>query len=268
MQSGLTSDDPWADRHLDITTASSTRLLAAGPAFAVTPGIGFEYSNLGYAVVGRVVERETGERLQDLADRLLIGPLGLTRTTWAQPAHDDWARPHRVEDEAAVADDPPIGDGALGPMGGLWSDVEDLVRVMSFFAEAFPARDGDDDGPLRRSSRREQQRVHGVASLSHTEATGEGHDHVPARLEVIGYGLGMQVVHDDRLGVIAGHSGGLPGYGSTCADYRGGAPVPSPWRTARTPRCAFDAADAGGARRPPPGAARRRPHLSARPSGG
>ena len=26
--------------------------------------------------------------------------------------------------------------------------------------------------------------------------------------------MGMQVVHDDRLGVIAGHAGGLPGYGS------------------------------------------------------
>ena len=214
MQSGLTSDDPWADRHLDISTDELDALLAAGPTFAMAPDVGYEYSNLGYAVVGRVVERATGERLQDLADRLLIRPLGLTRTTWTQPAHDDWARPHRVEDGAAVPDEPPIGDGALAPMGGLWSNVEDLVRVMSFFAEGFPARDDADHGPLRRSSRREQQRLVGVASLSRTKATGDGLEHVPARLEVVGYGLGMQVVHDDRLGVIAGHSGGLPGYGS------------------------------------------------------
>ena len=154
-------------------------MLAARPRFAVPPATAFEYSNLGFAVIGRVVERHTGERLQDLVDELLLQPLGLQRTTWLRPRHDDWARPYRVEDDAAVPDDAPLGDGALAPMGGLWSTVEDLARVMAFFDDAFPARDGGDDGPLRRSSRREQQQVQRAAGVARTEATGEGLDHVP-----------------------------------------------------------------------------------------
>jgi CubicO group peptidase (beta-lactamase class C family) len=215
MQSGITSDDPWADRHLDIGPDDFDALVAAGPVFAVPPGTGFEYSNLGFGVIGRVIEQVTGERPQDVVDRLLLRPLGLDRTTWSQPDHDDWARPYRIEDGAAVADDcPPLGDGALAPMGGLWSTVEDLVRLMAWFDGAFPARDDDDDGPLRRASRREQQQVQRAVNVSHAEATGEGLDHVPERIDGGGYGFGLQVIHDHHFGHIVGHSGGLPGYGS------------------------------------------------------
>jgi CubicO group peptidase (beta-lactamase class C family) len=214
MQSGITSDDPWGDRHLDIGTDEFDALLAAGLLFALPTGTGFEYSNLGYGVIGRVIERVTGERPQAIVDRLVIRPLGLDRTTWTQPDHDDWARPYEVVDGQPVADDPPLGDGALAPMGGLWSTVEDVVRVMAFFDDAFPARDGDDDGPLRRASRREQQQVQRAADVVRAEAKDEGVAHVPERIDAIGYGFGIQVIHDHRFGHIAGHSGGLPGYGS------------------------------------------------------
>ena len=214
MQSGITSDDPWGDRHLDISADELDALAAAGPTFAIAPGTGYEYSNLGYGVIGRVVERVTGERPQDVIDRVVIRPLALERTTWTQPDHDDWARPYRVEDGQPVADGPPLGDGALATMGGLWSTIEDVVRVMAYFDDAFPARDGDDDGPLRRASRREQQQVHRAVDVTRSEATGEGLDHVPERIDGGGYGFGMQVIHDQRFGHIAGHSGGLPGYGS------------------------------------------------------
>ena len=213
MQSGLTSDDPWADRHLDITPADLDDVLA-GARFACPPGTAFEYSNLGYGAIGRAVERITGRRLQDLADELVLAPLGLRRTTWVRPADDDWAGPHRVEDDRAVADAVPLGDGALAPMGGLWSTVDDLATVVSWFDDAFPPRDDTDVGPLRRSSRRQQQQVQRANAVSRTGATGEGLDHVPERIDGGGYGFGMQVIHDQRFGHIAGHSGGLPGYGS------------------------------------------------------
>jgi len=85
---------------------------------------------------------------------------------------------------------------------------------MSWLEDAFPARDGADPGPLRRSSRRELQQVHRATALSRGAAGGEGLDHVPERIDGGGYGLGHQVLHDDRFGSIVGHSGGLPGYGS------------------------------------------------------
>ena len=57
-------------------------------------------------------------------------------------------------------------------------------------------RDDPDDGPLRRSSRREMQQVH------------------RGLVEGGGYGYGVQVRFDERLGTVVDHSGGLPGYGS------------------------------------------------------
>lgn len=214
MQSGFTSDDPWADRHLDIDPTEFDQLLAAGPLFAVPTATAFEYSNLGYGVIGRVIARVTGERPQDVIDEVLLRPLGLERTSWIQPDHEDWARPYRVEDDRAVPDGPPLGDGALATMGGLWSTVEDVTRVMAFFDDAFPARDDPDDGPVRRASRREQQQVHRAVDVAHSPESGEGVAYVPERIEGGGYGFGMQVVHDQRFGHIVGHSGGLPGYGS------------------------------------------------------
>ena len=214
MQSGLTSDDPWADRHLDIGTDELDALIAAGPTFAAAPGIGFNYSNLGYGVIGRVVERITGERPQDLTDRLLVGPLALERTSWTQPDHEDWARPHRVEDDRAVADGRPLGDGGLAPMGGLWSTVDDMVRVMGFLDDAFPPAmvttpgrcSGRRGGSFSRSSRPPPSPT--------ARRLAKGSTTHPERVDGGGYGFGLYVIHDQRFGHIVGHSGGLPGYGS------------------------------------------------------
>ena len=111
----------------------------------------------------------------------------MRRTSWTQPVHDDWARP---------PDGAPIGHGAFAGMGGLWSCVEDIATWVAWLDDAFPARDDPDDGPLRRSSRREMQQVH----------RWRGPDG--------GYGFGLGILHDERFGTIVSHSGGLPGYGS------------------------------------------------------
>jgi CubicO group peptidase (beta-lactamase class C family) len=214
MSAGFAGDDPWADRHLDIDPDDLDRLLASGITFAVDPGTRFEYSNLGYGALGRAIERWTGERLQTLAERQLLRPLDLARTTWTRPDDDDWARPYRIEDGVAHLEGDPLADGALAPMGGLWSCIDDLVVWMAWLDDAFPGRDGLDDGPLRRSSRRELQQVHRAARVTRSAPTGEGLDHVPERIDGGGYGFGHQVLHDDRFGTVVGHSGGLPGYGS------------------------------------------------------
>jgi CubicO group peptidase (beta-lactamase class C family) len=178
MDSGLPEDDPWADRHMDMTTAEIESLVADGLRFAVPTGTAFEYSNLGYALLG------------DLADEtvaMFLGPLGLHRTTWTRPDGDDWAPP---------GGDVLVGHGAFAGMGGLWSCVADLATWMAWLEDAFPPRDDPDDGPLRRSSRREMQQVQ----------RSRGADG--------GYGFGLNVSSDERFGTIVHHSGGLPGYGS------------------------------------------------------
>ncbi len=205
MASGMATDDAWADRHLDISPADLDRALDPGVLYAAAPGTTWEYSNLGYGLLGRVVERATGHPVQRWVSERLIEPLGMSSTTWVQPSHDDWARPHVGRDGAALADPmAPLGDGGIAPMGGIWTSVSDLARWVAWFDDAWPPRDEPDHGPLCRSSRREMQQIQryaGIKRLADTDAPS-------------GYGFGLLIRDDPALGTVAGHSGGLPGYGS------------------------------------------------------
>ena len=64
MSAGLATDDPWADRHLDVAPPDLLRWLHDGASFAAAPGTVFEYSNLGYGILGQVVEAAAGMRLR------------------------------------------------------------------------------------------------------------------------------------------------------------------------------------------------------------
>jgi CubicO group peptidase (beta-lactamase class C family) len=214
MAAGMATDDAWADRHIDASDEELDAMVARGATFASAPGTHGEYSNLGYVMLGRVVHRVAQQRTQDFISDNLLRPLGMDRTTWLQPTDDDWARPYELIDDRRVAGAPPLGDGAGAPMSGLWSSISDLARWVAWLSDAFPARDGDDPGPLCRASRREMQQVTRAWPTVRTPAEGEGDAAVPERIDGGGYGLGLYVMHDDRFGHFVHHSGGLPGYGS------------------------------------------------------
>jgi CubicO group peptidase (beta-lactamase class C family) len=214
MAGGLATDDVWADRHVDMTDDGLDELVSRGATFSWAPGSHGEYSNLGFAMLGRLILRVTGRRAQDFIGDNLLRPLAMDRTTWVQPYHDDWARPYVVVDDQRVADIEPLGDGAIAPMGGLWSCVSDLAKWVTWMADAFPPRDDADEGPLCRASRREMQQVQRAWPTVHTMATGEGDEAVPERIDAGGYGYGLFVRHDTRFSHFVYHSGGLPGYGS------------------------------------------------------
>ena len=218
MASGLATDDAWADRHLDDTPAALDTLFRAGGTFAHPPGTTMEYSNYGYAMLGRVIESVTGTTCSAFISEHLLAPLGMTRTVWdparlPREASGDVMVGHRVEDEEVVVDRPaPLGDGGFAPMGGLWSCADDLARWVGSFCDAFPPRDDVDPFPLRRSSRREQQQVHrpyGAPVLRHA---GDGSGVL--RQVGLGYAMGLQRMHHLSMGDVVAHSGGLPGFGS------------------------------------------------------
>ena len=214
MAGGLATDDAWADRHVDISDEALDDLVSNGATFAWAPQTQGEYSNVGFALLGRVIRHVSGQRAQDFITENLLRPLAMDRTTWVQPTHDDWARPFDVKDDKRVPDVAPLGDGAIAPMGGLWSCVADLARWVGWLANAFPSRDDVDSGPLCRASRREMQQVQRSFPTTHTGASGDGDESIPERTDGGGYGFGLFVTHDNRFGHFVAHSGGLPGYGS------------------------------------------------------
>lgn len=210
MAAGLATDDAWADRHLDFTDTQLDDVYARGATFAVMTGTEFEYSNLGYAMLGRLIQRVTGQRPQAVTSERILRPLGLHDTTWTPPPNKPWAPPFRVQDEVNLPEPAPLGDGGLAPMGGLWSSLNDLAAWTHWLGAAFRGDDFDET-VLRRASRRQMQTTQTYRFLDHRAASG------PQGASVTnseGYGFGLCVDHDDRHGLVVHHTGGLPGYGS------------------------------------------------------
>jgi CubicO group peptidase (beta-lactamase class C family) len=57
---GFPEDNPWGDQQLSATDAEMTRMILSGIPFSNSPGVAFEYSNYGFAMLGRIVTRASG----------------------------------------------------------------------------------------------------------------------------------------------------------------------------------------------------------------
>lgn len=208
MSSGLVEDDPWADRLLGQGSDDFSELLAGGIAFDLATATGFEYSNLGYAILGRIASNVAGMPLAKLAQERIFAPLGMEATTFDAPGIPAGraAIGYRLEAGEWVHE-PPLPDGAFGAMGGLATSVEDLARYVAMHLAAWPARDDPEDGPLPRSSLREMATAHTAA---HTFLSGDR----PRDWLLDGYGYGLVAAVHPRDGRVVAHSGGIPGFGS------------------------------------------------------
>lgn len=206
MASGMPEDDNWADRHMDLSASAVDAIFRQGATFAHAPGVAFEYSNLGWVMLGRVITNVAGVPAQEFVNERIVRPLELSSTTWRPPAGPDRMTGYRLLDGTWHEETAPLDDGDFAPMAGLWSTVSDLSRWIAFMLDAYPPRDDPDAGPLSRSSRREMQQVHRGFPSEYEAETG--------RLTAGGYGLGLTAFNDLRFGSMLGHAGGLPGFGS------------------------------------------------------
>ncbi len=217
MSSGLATDDPWADRHLDATDDELDGWVRAGLRFAHPTGTAFEYSNFGYALIGRVVHRITGIRLQDHVRTRFLGPLAMDHTAWSSSelsSEADVAQGMHPTDSIQVPQ-APLADGVIAPMGGLWSSATDLGRWIAFLSSAFTST--AIPGALSSSSRREMQQLARETPVRRTMANDGA-----MRIAEGGYAIGLTSFAHDRLGRVVTHSGGLPGFGSNMRWVPGG----------------------------------------------
>jgi CubicO group peptidase (beta-lactamase class C family) len=212
MMSGLATDDPWGDRQQGLDLAAFWELLHGPLTFAWTPGTRFEYSNLGYGILGRLITNVAGAEYREVVRDRLLGPLGMDATTYLEEEvpPERLAHGYLWQDDGYV-EEPLDPYGALASMGGIFTSVRDLARWVAFFTDAYPPRD-DPDGlfPLSRASRREMQQAHGSWWPSVTLPNPDSNPEVSAG----GYGFGLFVEDDLRWGRIVSHGGGYPGFGS------------------------------------------------------
>lgn len=208
--SGFPEDNPWGDQQLSRTDDELIKMLERGIPFSTSPATGYEYSNLGFAILGRVVANVSGMPYpQYIREKVLI-PLGMTVTTLQAkdvPA-DRLAHGYRRQDGQWLEEEQ-LPDGSFGPMGGMLTSIADLSKWVGFMLDAWPPRDGADTGPLKRSSLREMQQVIRYNGAVATR-TASGAPSLSAG--GYGYGLGVRQFCDYRISI--SHTGGLPGFGS------------------------------------------------------
>jgi CubicO group peptidase (beta-lactamase class C family) len=212
MTAGFPTDDPWGDRQQGLPIDEFDALLAHGISFNWAPGTRFEYSNLGYSILGRVVASASGVPYDEFIRTRLLTPLGMTRTGFAAeefPAADlatgyrrgpnGWQR---------VPFDP---YGAFAPMGGVFSCVADLATWSAGFAAVFPPDGAASRAPhpLSAASRRQMQVPQAVTGWRALDRIPGGPPAPPAS-----YGFGLFVDEDPAFGRVVSHSGGYPGFGS------------------------------------------------------
>jgi CubicO group peptidase (beta-lactamase class C family) len=219
---GFPEDNPWGDQQLDATEDAFSAMMRSGIPFSTAPGTAYEYSNYGFAVLGRIVTNVSGVPYARYLRERILAPLGMNSTTLesSDVNPNRLAYGYRVQDGEWLLE-PALPDGAFGVMGGMLTTPADLTRWVAYMLDAWPARSDDDNDshsgpapagdrarPVQRSSVREMQQMQRYGS-AFTNVTADAQTLVAS-----GYGYGLGVSENCDFRHIVAHTGGLPGYGS------------------------------------------------------
>ncbi len=208
---GFPEDNPWGDRQLAQPQQVMSAWMKEGIPFSTVPGTAYEYSNYGFAILGQIVERVSKQPYDTYMTASIIAPLGLKDTTFHMEQIPAARRAHGYRwEDGTWKDEPMLAHGTFGAMGGLWTSLRDLARYAAYHMSAWPARDDAESGPVKRSSRREQQQAW---RWQPARATRPALDQ-PLELSVAAYGYGLRISQTCRFRHIVSHGGGLPGFGS------------------------------------------------------
>ncbi|HEX7950489.1 MAG TPA: serine hydrolase domain-containing protein [Candidatus Limnocylindrales bacterium] len=212
MTAGFPTDDPWGDRQQGLDIDEFLAMAAGGLSFAWTPGTRWEYSNLGYGLLGRLITAVAGREYRDVVRERILAPLGMTSTGYLEEdvPRDRLARGYLRRGDRFL-EEPMDGYGALAAMGGIFTTVRDLATWVHGFIEAYPPRNEPGMAhPLSRASRRDMQQPMVSFDAGITFPTADA----DPELDGAAYGFGLFVFEHLRWGRIVGHSGGYPGFGS------------------------------------------------------
>lgn len=207
MSAGFGTDDPWADREESITPEQLEQHAANGVFLISIPGARYEYSNLGYAFLGRVIELVSKQSFPEFVTQEIFDPLALNDSSFSVESSraSAIAVGYRRRDDEWLAQDF-SGPGSFSSIGGVITSVRDLAKWANWLASALDPATAE-SGPLSLSSRREMQQMHIPMPFSSGAATTPETEN-----RLFGYGYALHVDIDEALGKFVSHSGGYPGY--------------------------------------------------------
>ena len=206
---GFVTDDPWGDRQLDMSEADFTRFVAAGVPFSRAPGMAYEYSNFGFALVGRVVTNTARTNYAEYITENFFRPLGMQHTVWDIGSVPAAQRAHRLS----------LGKRGVGARNRRWARAP-----LAPWADSSPrpmtmrATSPGCSPPGRRATAPRTEYCGAPACARSRDRQTTSPCSPPTEpsgcARGASYGYGMIPFSDCVLGFHFGHSGGLPGYGS------------------------------------------------------
>jgi CubicO group peptidase (beta-lactamase class C family) len=214
---GFPEDNPWGDRQLAVTDEAMLKMIKKGISFSNVPGAAYEYSNMGFAMLGYIIKKVSGLPYQKYITNHVLMPLGMAHTYWDYkdvPANQLAHGYRRLNDQ--WVEQPLLKDGAYGAMGGLITSIDDFAKYVALHLSAWPPVNDKETGPVKRSSIREMQYPWNISLLisNYKYASGRSCPIVSA------YGYGLRWTRDCDNRIVVGHSGGLPGFGSDWKIFR------------------------------------------------
>jgi CubicO group peptidase (beta-lactamase class C family) len=211
---GFPEDNPWGDRQLADNDEDLMRFIGRQISFSNAPGIAFEYSNLGFALQGKIITKVSGIRYQDYIKKNILDPLGMKNTTYEYGDVDPGKLAHgyrwlnnKWNEEALLHD---TKDGSWGAMGAMISSIDEFAAYMAFHLGAWPPSNAKETGPVKRSSVREMHQPWRWDGMVPDYTFPDGRTCAIANA----YGYGVRWMSDCNGRTYIFHSGGLPGFGS------------------------------------------------------
>lgn len=183
------ASDHWTS--LEFPTEAELQALMGDRHAALAPQVRWKYSNLAYAVAGLLVEKVSGQRFADYAQANILGPLGMTDSSFDKPV-PGLATPYGRRLPDGTREVFPFVDArGMAAATGLTSDLTDMAKFVSAQFRMGPR------GGAQIVSSGSMREMHRVRSVEETWQSGTG------------LGFGTQRIKDKNY---VGHGGGYPGY--------------------------------------------------------
>jgi CubicO group peptidase (beta-lactamase class C family) len=208
---GFPEDNPWGDRQLADTAKELLALLNHPISFSNTPGITYEYSNLGFTILGYIIQKVSGLTYDAYIKKHILDPIGMPKTTYSFSTVDpeQLAQGYRYID-GEWKNEPLLANGIYGAMGGMITSIEEFSQYVALHQQAWPERNDIERWPLKRSTLREMHVPQAFIGLNANYVFPNG----KKMATTSSYTYGLNWMRDEYGKTSLGHSGGLPGFGS------------------------------------------------------
>jgi CubicO group peptidase (beta-lactamase class C family) len=211
---GFVTDDPWADRQMARSQEELEVMLTGAEPFSTAPGSRFEYSNLGFVLLGQIIQKTSGQSFSTRLRERLLDPLGMKDTVldFTRIPDDRRAQAYNWVDDSHI-EEPVLGSGSFDPLGGIWTTAEDYAKFVAWFLSAWPPRNDPETGVIpRRVIRSVTDGVYLIETRHRSGLDGADDCQVAS-----GYSMGLGIHRHCDAGLVLTHGGGFPGFGSYVA---------------------------------------------------